>query len=285
MVAAPRPRRAASRGRPYHRGHHYQNLLSALWFARLEDEAQARYHLELMPPEMAPHRGNNFALALLGEPIAPRGRAGPRLEERLYDYFLPFADRYAFVGMSMMHWEGPVSRLLALLAARLERWDEAVARFDVALARLGRLEARPLLAPRPVRARPHAARARARRGSSASERELLRDARALAVALEMPGLLRLVDARAGDAASPAPAARGPSAPAPAPAAGISLVLAGEYWTLTGSGGRDLRLQADSLGLQYLARLVAEPGREIHVLDLAGGGASGRGARDGRGRRR
>jgi hypothetical protein len=34
------------------------------------------------------------------------------------------------------------------------------------------------------------------------------------------------------------------------------------------GGTSLRLK-DSRGLRYLARLVAEPGREIHALDLAG----------------
>jgi hypothetical protein len=255
----------------YHRGHQFQNLLSAIWFARLEDEAQARYHLELMPPEMMPHRGNNFALALLGEPIAFAG--APDLVESTYDYLLPFADRCAFVGMSMMHWEGPVSRLLALLAARLERWDEAVARFDDAIACLGRLEARPLLArARYELARTLLARGRAEDRPRASE--LLRDARELAAALDMPGLLRLVDARAGNAASPAPAVQAPPRRTPAATStGISLVLTGEYWTLSGSGGRDLRLK-DSLGLQYLARLVAAPGREIHVLDLAGGGTSG-----------
>jgi hypothetical protein len=257
----------------YHRGHFFQSLLSALWFARLEDEPQSRYHLELMPPEMMPHRGNNFALALLGEPIAFAG--APDLVEATYEHFLPFGDLYAFVGMSMMQWEGPVSRLIALLAARLGRWDEAVARFDDAIARLGHLEARPMLA----RAQYELGRTLLARGRTEDRPRagaLLGEARALAASLDMPGLLRLVDARTGEIASAAPAALVLPAGAPAApatfAAGISLVLAGEYWTLTGSGGRDLRLK-DSLGLQYLARLVAAPGREIHVLELAGGSAA------------
>jgi hypothetical protein len=263
----------------YHRGHFYQSILQALWFARLEDEAQARYHLELLPPEMLPHRGNNFALAILGEPIAFAGT--PAVVEATYAHFVPVADQYASVGMSMMQWEGPMSRLVALLAARLGRWDEAVARFEDAIARLRRLEARPLLA----RAQYELGRtllARGRVEDGARALALLAGARAVAAELDMPGLLRLVDARAGAATVGAPPAHepGPRPPAapppptdPATTTGISLVLAGEYWTLAGSGGRDLQLK-DSLGLQYIARLVAEPGREIHVLELAGGGVTG-----------
>ena len=41
---------------------------------------------------------------------------------------------------------------------------------------------------------------------------------------------------------------------------------GEYWTVV-FGGDAFRLK-DSKGLQHLARLLAEPGREFHVLDTA-----------------
>jgi non-specific serine/threonine protein kinase len=40
---------------------------------------------------------------------------------------------------------------------------------------------------------------------------------------------------------------------------------GDYWTLA-RDGRAARLK-DSKGLHYLARLLAQPGREFHVLDL------------------
>ncbi len=40
---------------------------------------------------------------------------------------------------------------------------------------------------------------------------------------------------------------------------------GEYWTVV-FGGSGFRLR-DAKGLRYLARLLAEPGREWHVLDL------------------
>ncbi|MEO5767008.1 MAG: transcriptional regulator, partial [Polyangia bacterium] len=58
-----------------------------------------------------------------------------------------------------------------------------------------------------------------------------------------------------------------------------MALEGEYWTITAPAGTTFRLK-DTLGLQYLARLLAEPGREIHVLDLVGGGRSHAGAVDG-----
>src|SRR5262249_41309921 len=50
---------------------------------------------------------------------------------------------------------------------------------------------------------------------------------------------------------------------------------GEYWSLSYAGAT-FRLK-DSLGIQYLVRLIEEPGREIHVLDLAGERAAGAGA--------
>ena len=47
---------------------------------------------------------------------------------------------------------------------------------------------------------------------------------------------------------------------------------GEYWAVS-FAGTTFRLK-DSLGIQYLVRLIEEPGREIHVLDLAGERAAG-----------
>jgi hypothetical protein len=65
------------------------------------------------------------------------------------------------------------------------------------------------------------------------------------------------------------------AAAPAPAAAFAFVREGEYWAVSFEG-TTFRLK-DSLGIQYLVRLIEEPGREIHVLDLAGERAAGGGA--------
>ncbi len=94
----------------------------------------------------------------------------------------------------------------------------------------------------------------------------------------MPGLVKFADTRlaklgsndshdAPNAAAPAPGATtsGPASAAPEPP--FSFALEGEYWTVR-CAETTFRLK-DSLGLQYLVRLFADPGREIHVLDLVG----------------
>jgi hypothetical protein len=52
---------------------------------------------------------------------------------------------------------------------------------------------------------------------------------------------------------------------------LALALEGEYFTVTG-WGETCRVR-DSRGMRMLAELVAQPGRELHVLDLSGAGAA------------
>lgn len=66
------------------------------------------------------------------------------------------------------------------------------------------------------------------------------------------------------------------APATAPAHAASIRPSvfrreGEYWSIAYEG-ETLRLK-DSKGLRYLVRLLADPGREFHVIDLAAGPGS------------
>ncbi len=60
-------------------------------------------------------------------------------------------------------------------------------------------------------------------------------------------------------------------PRPVAAGATALVFekAGALWILRGFG-EEIHVK-DSRGVQMLAKLVAEPGRELHVLELAGGG--------------
>ena len=151
----------------------------------------------------------------------------------------------------------------------LGRSDEAIVRFEDALARLERLGARPLLARtryelartllgagrrRATTARPRAARRRAR------PRDRARHAGPGA-----PDRSR--------AAAPGRRARGDRRP---PTLTVPSADAGARGRVSGRSrsprGATFRLK-DSLGLQYLARLVAEPGREIHVLELVRGPAA------------
>jgi hypothetical protein len=252
----------------------WQALGSTILYTRLEDEAQARHHLELVSEEIRPPHLNMFAICGLCEPTAFVGSV--ELAAALYQMLEAYAGQYVMLGMAQMQWEGPVGRLLGLLAARLGRLDEAVARLEDATTRLESLGARPMLA----RTRYDLGRTlwtRGGDGDRARARATLAEARSSAEALGMPGLVRVIDARlASWAAAPA---RSPDGAAPkttaaagtAPAASFGMVLEGEYWTVTGPGvDAPFRIR-DSLGMRYLARLVAEPEREIHVLELARGG--------------
>lgn len=252
----------------------WQSLGSALVFSRIEDLDKTRFHLDRMSPDMLPSINNMFELCCAAEPIAAAG--APEPAERTYQRLLPLAEQYVMLGMTQVCWEGPITRLLGLLAARLERWDVAIAHFEDAIARVRRLGARPHAA----RLDYELGRTLVMRGLASDQpraRALLASAREAALALGMPGLVRLAGTRlaALDEAPATHAATRTPTPllvrAPETASdgtAFAMTLEGEYWTIAHEG-TTFRLK-DTLGLQYLARLVAAPGRELHVLELAAG---------------
>ena len=210
---------------------------------------------------------------------ARRSRVGgPReLAAALYERIAAAARRCVMLGMSYIGWEGPWARLLGAaggVARTLGRGVRALRGRDRALP-----PARRAPVPRAHRVRVRAGAARARRARDARARALLASARA--------GGRGARDAGAG--APGRRAARGRSARrqlgaraptqrvAAAPRAGagappFAFAREGEYWAVTHAGAT-FRLK-DSLGIQYLVRLLEQPGREIHVLDLAGERAAG-----------
>ncbi len=240
----------------------WQAMGSAMLFARLERPADARTYLELVPASVRPPVGNVAATYFAAEAAAVAGF--PALAQKIYEVVRPLAGQCAMIGMSYMGWEGPWTRLLGLLAACLERWDEAIAHFDQAVAQCRRIGARPYLA----RTEYEYGRALLARGDRARAGALLASARATAEELGMSGLVRLADAKLTDL-GPAAADRQPSPTTVAAdaAPSFAFVREGEYWAVSFAGGT-FRLK-DSLGIQYLVRLIEEPGREIHALDLAG----------------
>jgi tetratricopeptide (TPR) repeat protein len=268
----------------FHNGPSWQSVGSALLFTRLEDADQVRAHLAAIPDDLRPPIDNLFALFFIAEPAALVGPA--ELAQKIYDLLLPNADQYVMLGMTHVQWEGPVARLLGLLAARLGRWETAVSHFEDALDRLQRLDARPHLA----RTRYEFGRALLQRaaedkragGDVQRARQLLRAAHEQAEDLGLTALATLAEGRLAEAGTDDAGAANASVspPPPARAAGggsragetveFTLALEGEYWTLSPgsstSGAAPIRLK-DSLGLQYIARLLAEPGRELHVLEL------------------
>jgi hypothetical protein len=192
--------------------------------------------------------------------------------EHLYGSLAKLQHRNHSWGIASMVCDGPVSAVRGVLAARLERWDEAERCFEDALARTEAMGARPAGA----RTRLSWARALVHRGAGEDApraRALVDEARRAADELDLPGLRGPLEELAASlapvrASAPPPPERvsEPGAALPIPAEPtFSLTLEGEVWTIT-CGDKVFRLK-DSKGLQILSQLVTHSGREFHVTDL------------------
>jgi hypothetical protein len=166
-----------------------------------------------------------------------------------YDALLPHRRRYAVEGIGA-YWHGSVERPLGLLAAALGRAAESRGHFEAALA-AHRKAGAPLLVARTLRDG----------GIALDDRVLLTEAlatyRALGIDRRVSELERMLGS--GHAAG------GPTAGPGTDRA--TFRRAGEVWTLTWRART--ALVKDSRGLRDLAQLLARPGQEIAVLDLAG----------------
>ncbi|HWA72870.1 MAG TPA: AAA family ATPase [Polyangiaceae bacterium] len=259
-------------------GPHWQNGGSAFSYARVEDLENARLYLELIPDDDWPLVHNPPAFMHLGEPLALIGREPAA--RRVYELLSPAAHRCLSWGYTKFVWDGTATRVLALLATRLGLWQQASAFFEQSLEKLTALDAKPYLA-----------RTRYEYGRAALEhvdsevrergRQSVEAAYELASALDMPGLVRLCERRLaghGRASRPAPLPKSaelrtagePTARATTEPL-LSITLEGDSWRV--SCGERAFLLRDSLGLRYLAQLVAAPNRGISALELSGG-ASG-----------
>jgi len=152
-------------------------------------------------------------------------------------------------------------RLLLVLAAALERWDAIDAHAESALGIAGRLGS-PAWDARVRVDWADALVTRNRAGDRERAASLYREALAVAERLAMPGLLARCRDALGSRQEPSAA---PPRSVGAPV--VELKQSGALWILSGFG-EEIAVK-DSRGIQMLARLLAEPGRELHVLDLAG----------------
>jgi len=215
-----------------------------------------------------------LALAWIAELCVTLGDA--RRASTVYRLLLPHA-RLNILG----HGEGcagSVSRYLGMTAATAGRREEAAQHFEVAIEHNVRLGARPFVA--------HTQHEYAEMLLSTGEvadrdraRELIEEALGTARQLGMTALERKVvgvAARVGIAEPPIVA---PSAGRSGDGGANEFLREGEYWTVVYEGDA-FRLR-DSKGLGYVARLLAKPGRELHALDLIGGGSGGAGPRPSR----
>jgi hypothetical protein len=237
-----------------------------------QDDAQRCLRSLVEAIEELPRNGVNWLAALAVASIAAARLDDVDAAASVHRLLLPYADRTIVI--SAPHpvvCFGSASLYVALVEATMFRWQEAENHFETAIDANSRLGARSLLAFT------HVEYARmllkqGRRGDRVRARGLLDRSAATATALELDGLVDDIERlRALDAGSPIAAGTG----------GNTIRREGEYWTVAYEGSL-VRLR-DSKGLRYLATLLANPGREFHVLDLES--EEHRGARSRAARRR
>jgi tetratricopeptide (TPR) repeat protein len=233
-----------------------------------------------------------FSLAILSEVYCGIGDATSA--STLYCQLLPYANHNIVVSWGAAC-DGSVSHYLGLLASTLERWDDAVRHFEDALEMNGRMNFVPFVA----RTQHYYAATLFQRGQG-DDREravgllsaaittyrrlgmqgYLRDA--LKVAASVPELAAFCEVprdepcddrtkhpevRVEPNASPTIAANKENSRETAESPRENLFRReGEYWTVC-YRGRVVRLK-NMRGLEYIALLLGQPGKEVHALDLS-----------------
>jgi tetratricopeptide (TPR) repeat protein len=198
--------------------------------------------------------GDRFCVARLGEVAARQGDLA--LTRRVLEQLRPYETRCATMGLMGSHWAGPVALTMGLLCTTLERYDEAERHLATALEIARRMRAQPMLA-RIYEAMSQLAE---RVGDNATAQRYAAESSAIAQRLH----LRPTHVAPGDTVTPVETVH-------AIAESFSMNLEGDVWTVR--FGERSALVRDSKGLRMLARLIRQPDRDIHVLDLSGTGAA------------
>jgi hypothetical protein len=168
------------------------------------------------------------------------------------DELTPYSDRFGIAG-GAVGCGGAVSRYLGLCALTLDQLDDAVRWLRAAVTSNRRIGAAPFVARAQVELAT-ALRRRGQPGDMQEARQLLAEAATAATELGMPVLARDI---AGLQVEEETGADHPR-----------LRRDGEDWVLS-MGGHTTRLR-HSKGMAQLAVLLANPGREINAVELAGG---------------
>jgi hypothetical protein len=176
----------------------------------------------------------------------------------LYDCVARRADSWSIGGGQTL---GPWALLLGGLARLCGRTEDAERHFETAIRLARRMGSLPIVA------RAQSMLASLRLSLHPDEDEAVRISAMLAEAGQCAQQLGLADVTARVARLSARLTRGRPEPEIARGAAPAFRCEGEVWTVR-FGGRDLRLR-DGKGPRYLATLLAAPGRELHVFELAG----------------
>jgi tetratricopeptide (TPR) repeat protein len=224
------------------------SLSEAVAWAELGRVDEARRALAACPDGRSP-TGEQHLPALAMAADACWLLRDTRQAESVYELLMPYAGRLVVEPIANAA-HGSSSRSLGLLATLLRRWDEARAHFDTALELECRTGSRGWLAHSRL------AYAQMLRLCGASD-----DTAATLVDLAHDGYrdlgLTVYAARAD-------ALRTPQRPS-ASHGRRTVARKGQRWTIEYHG--TVQQLPDTLGMRYLARLLAQPGRELLALDL------------------
>jgi hypothetical protein len=235
----------------------------ALAAAELGDERSARAEVER-------HARNGFSdlprdglwiLHLCGLAEASVLLRDESRAAELYELLAPFADRNA-ISISTMPF-GPVAMRLGMVATLLERWEEAEKQFERAMQLCEAMGARAIEA-RVLVEHARMLLARGAAGDGARAGELLTRATTICELLDLPGIAERASALAG-------AAGLAGARASSDADRGTFRREGQFWTVSYRG--EMARLHDLKGLRYIGLLLATPGRDVHVLELAGAQAA------------
>jgi hypothetical protein len=237
-------------------------------YCDLGREAEARRELERLDEEgfanLPRYNGWMNMIALLAEVCRHLGDVDRA--RALYPLLLPFERRNVVVPQSSF--DGPVSRYLGILAATSRDWDTAAQHFEHARHASERVSARPFVALIDV---DEAAMLVDRGEPSDAGRALvlLTEAREIAGELDMEKIVEQVEnsiAELGDVGAAEASGQKETDPAPVEAT-AQMRRDGDLWQFRFEE-RTLHIR-ESKGVRYLALLLANPGVEIHSIELAG----------------
>ena len=192
--------------------------------------------------------GDRFSVSMFGEVAAATGDTA--IADRAYDTLADFADGCSTLGLMGGCWYGPIAYSQGIIARGLGRTDAARTHFEKAIDIATQMRSPPMVA------RAHVALAEI--AAEQGEQEAAAKYRELAEPVfQALGLRKIQRAPSGVHA----------APTGETAQGFSMQLDGDIRVVTFRG--ESTSLKDSKGLALLDRLVSRPGKEMHVLDLAG----------------
>jgi tetratricopeptide (TPR) repeat protein len=206
------------------------------------------------------HGAHTLQLSFVRLCVAAEDR---ELAEQLYRHLLVTKDHLVTGGMLYLTIEGPTTWGLASIARYLERNEDAREHYEQAIAMSRRTGGRP------VHALISCEYAQMLSESDATEDRqralaLAENARSTADELGM----RALSTEAAKLCEQLQARGEEQSPPPADTTHFTMSQVGDSWVIR-YGNVDFHLK-DMRGVRLLAMLVAEPGREFHVLDLSGG---------------